>query len=77
MVERGDEMAVPTTLEELEALPCEVLTCAQVAKILHADPFMIHEQARKDPSKLGFKVIVHGTRVKIPKSAFIAFMREK
>ena len=34
------------------------------------------EQAMKDPTKLGFPVIVHGTRVKIPKQPFVRFMRE-
>lgn len=66
---------MPTTLEEIEAIPCEVLTCQQVARVLCAGAYYIHEQAVKDPAKLGFPVIVHGTRVKIPKRPFLKFMR--
>lgn len=67
---------IPTTLREIEELPCEVLTCKQVSRVLCAGAYYLHEQAMKDPSKLGFPVIVHGTRVKIPKRPFLAFMRE-
>lgn len=67
---------IPTTLREIEELPCEVLTCKQVSRVLCAGAYYLHEQAMKDPSKLGFPVTVHGTRVKIPKRPFLAFMRE-
>lgn len=70
-------MKTPLTLQEIEELPCEVLTCQQVSRVLCAGAYYLHEQAMKDPSKLGFPVIVHGTRVKIPKGAFIEFMRGK
>ena len=63
------------TLEELENLQCEVLTCAQIAPILGADPATIHEQAIEAPQFLGFPVIVAKRRVKIPKMPFIKFMR--
>ena len=66
---------IPETLAELETLPDEVLTCTQVSKILKACPQYIHAQAIQDPTKLGFPVIVHGTRVKIPKQAFVRYMR--
>ena len=62
------------TLEELEALETEILTCQQVAPILNANPTTIHEQAKKMPQMLGFPVIVMGKMVKIPKRAFIKFM---
>ena len=68
-------MNIPTTLAEIEAIPCEVLTCQQVSRVLCAGAYYLHEQAMKDPSKLGFPVIVHGTRVKIPRLAFIAYMK--
>lgn len=64
------------TLDELEALPVEVLTCAQVAPVLGANPATIHGQATDRPELLGFPVIVAGSRVKIPKRPFIRFMRE-
>lgn len=64
------------TLDELEALPVEVLTCAQVAPVLGANPATIRGQATERPELLGFPVIVAGRRVKIPKMPFIRFMRE-
>lgn len=65
----------PKTLEDLEALPGEVLTCQQIAPILGADPGTIHAQAMEAPYMLGFPVIVMKSRVKVPKRAFCAFMR--
>ena len=65
----------PRTLAEIEALPVEVLSCAQISKVLCSNPSSIHDQAVANPSRLGFPVIVHGTRVKIPKAPFIKFMR--
>lgn len=64
------------TLEELEMLPCEALTCKQVAPVLGAGEAWLHKQAIEDRTKLGFPVIVYGTRVKIPKRAFIRYMKE-
>lgn len=69
-------MKTPLTLREIEALDTEVLTCQQVSRVLCAGAYYLHEQAMKDPSKLGFPVIVHGTRVKIPRQPFIRFMKE-
>lgn len=66
----------PRTLEEIEALQDEVLTCQQVAPILGANPATIHGQAVDAPYMLGFPVIVMGSRVKIPKRPFLKFMRE-
>jgi hypothetical protein len=63
------------TLEELEALPTEILTCQQIAPLLGANPATIHGQATDRPELLGFPVIVMGRRVKIPKAAFLRFMR--
>ena len=63
------------SIEEVEALDCEYLTCMQVAQILGASQQMIHAQAIECPEKLGFPVIVIGSRVKIPRRAFINFMK--
>ena len=63
------------SLEELEALPAEVLSCAQVAPILKADAYTIHETAMQRPYLLGFPVNVMGRRVRIPKTPFIQFIR--
>lgn len=63
------------TLDELAALPVEVLTPAQVAPVLCLDQDTIRGQARSCPELLGFPVVVAGNRVKIPKAAFISFMK--
>lgn len=63
------------TLDQLEALPAEVLTCAQIAQVLCANPATLHLQALERPELLGFPVIVAGSRVKIPKRPFLQFMR--
>lgn len=63
------------TLEQIEAMPTEVLTCADVAHILGANPETIRQQARERPELLGFRTIIAGNRVKIPKRAFVRFMK--
>lgn len=62
------------TLEEIRASTKEILTCADVAPILMANPATIHGQAVERPELLGFPVIVAGRRVKIPRRAFLKFM---
>ena len=64
------------TLDELEALPVDSLTPAQVAPVLCLDQDTIRGQARSCPELLGFPVVVAGRQVRIPKPAFIKFMRE-
>lgn len=64
------------TLSDIEAIPSEVLTCSQVAPLLKANPATIHGMATDRPDLLGFPVIVMGRRVKIPKAAFLLYMRE-
>lgn len=63
------------TLEEIEAMPAEVLTPVQVASVLHLDQQAIRIAARERPDLLGFPVVCVGTRVKIPKKSFVKFMR--
>ena len=63
------------TLDEIEAIPAEVLPPAQVAPVLHLDQDAVRGQARTCPARLGFPVIVAGSRVKIPKKSFVKFMR--
>ena len=62
------------TLEEVIACPREILVADDIADVLHVGAQDIRKQARKDPSKLGFPVIMAGYRMKIPKQAFIKFM---
>jgi len=59
------------TIEDIKKMDKEVLTPGDVAQVLHCDPNVLREQARQDIKKLGFPVAKVGTRVKIPKQAFI------
>lgn len=63
------------SIEEVEALGCEYLTCMQVAQILGASQQKLHKQAIECPEKLGFPSIVIGSRVRFPRRAFISFMK--
>lgn len=65
------------TLEEIAALPVEVLTAAEVAKVCRMDQDTIRGQARECPELLGFPVIVAKQQVRIPKRAFLLFMQGK
>ena len=59
------------TIEDIKKMDKEVLTPGDVAQVLHCDPNVIREQARQDVKKLGFPVAKVGSRVKIPRQAFI------
>lgn len=63
------------TLQEIEAIPREMLRPSDIAGYLKSNPQDIRTQAQEDPQKLGFPVIIIGSRVKIPKQAFIAFIK--
>lgn len=63
------------TLKEVEAYTDEFLTPKDVAKVLGCDAQTIRVQANRCPERLGFPVSIIGTRVKIPKEAFLRFMR--
>lgn len=62
-------------LFEIESLEKEMLTSVDIAPIMQSDPATIRWQARHEPEKLGFPVIVMKNRVKIPKTAFINFCK--
>lgn len=62
------------TLEEIKGSSKEVLTCKDVADVLACNPATLHMQAVEQPWRLGFPVIVMGSRVKIPRIAFLNFM---
>lgn len=63
------------TISDIEAMDKPFLLAADVAEFLKMKPQNIRCQAHADPSKLGFPVIVVGTRVRIPKDAFIKFLK--
>lgn len=66
----------PKTLQDLAAIPGEVLTCQQIAPILGVRYHTLHQQAVERPERLGFPVIVIKSRVKVPKRPFIKYMTE-
>ena len=64
------------TLAEIKQSPAMWLTAADIAPVLECNPDAIRQQAQADPSKLGFPVVVLGTRVKIPRIPFLTFFGE-
>jgi len=62
------------TLDEIRNSTKEVLTPAEVAPVLGCDPQDIRVAAKQHPERLGFNVAVIGTRVKVPRLAFIRWM---
>lgn len=62
------------TLEEIRVSNKTMLTPADIAPVLGADPQDIRVAARQRPDMLGFNVAVIGTRVKVPRLAFIRWM---
>lgn len=62
------------TFEEIKLSDKEFLYAKEIQEVLGIKPNTLREQARNDPSKLGFPVIVCGTRVRIPRKAFIKFI---
>lgn len=63
------------TLEEIEALDKTMLVASDIARYLECDEALIRWQAQQEPEKLGFPVIVMGTRVKIPKEGFVRYCK--
>ena len=63
------------TLKEITNSKKDTLTAADIAPVIGCDQQSIRLQARECPEKLGFPVICTGTRVRIPREAFIRFMR--
>lgn len=62
-------------LEEMEASREEFLSPAEVAEVLGCQGYAINAQAKEDPSKLGFPVNVMGTRVRVPRRAFLHWLK--
>ena len=62
------------TIQELLQSDQIYLTPADIAPILHCDPQCIRAQAQANSEKLGFQVIVIGTRVRIPRIPFLQYL---
>lgn len=63
------------TLEDVQAIPKEFLLVSDVAEYLECDPQDLRVQAKSDREKLGFPVVMVGTRIKIPKEGFVFYMK--
>ena len=61
------------TIEDIKKMDKEILTPCDVAPVLGCDPNLIRYQAKQDINKLGFPASLLGTRIKIPRRAFIAW----
>lgn len=62
-------------IAELETMTKETISCTAAAEVLSCNPQLLRIQARECPQALGFPVIVIGKHVKIPRRAFISFLR--
>ena len=63
------------TLAEIERMDADFLTVAQVAKVLKCEPQLIRDQAEAEPKYLGFNISRFGHAFRIPRLAFIAWMK--
>ena len=59
------------TIDEIRASDKTMLTPQDVAPVLGCYPYTINVQVKDDPTKLGFPVTKLGSRVKIPREAFL------
>jgi len=62
-------------LQDIQAIQRDYLKVVEVCSVLHTRPETFRGQAHQCPWKIGFPVIVIGTRVKIPKIPFLKYMR--
>ena len=62
------------TLAEIKEMTSETIAPAVASRVLGCDPQWIRIVAREHPQRLGFPVVVLGSRVKIPRVGFIRFM---
>lgn len=62
------------TLEEIKASDKMMLVPKDVADVLGVMPYSINVQAKADIGKLGFNASLIGTRVLIPRKAFIRWI---
>lgn len=66
------------TLQQIIDSQKEMLTPKDVAEVLGCDPYNINVQVKDDIARgvnsFGFPISLIGTRVKIPRRAFLRFM---
>ena len=59
------------TIEDIKRLNKDILTPGDIAPVLGCDPNLIRHQAKEDIKQLGFPASKLGSRIKIPRQAFI------
>ena len=62
------------TLDEIRRCDKDFLSPTDVAAVIGCKPYAINIQAKADPSRLGFPVCIIGTRVRIPRAAFLKWI---
>ena len=65
------------TIDDIAAMTKPTLTPSDVAPLLGCNPYAINVQAKADIRKLGFPAALVGTRVKIPREAFVRWWKGK
>ena len=65
------------TLDDIRSNPKEFLTPREGAPIIGCTPYTINIWAKQCPERLGFPVNIMGTRVRIPKRAFLRWIEGK
>ena len=61
------------TIDDIKKMDKEILTPGDIAPVLGCDPNLIRYQAKHDIKQLGFPAAKVGSRIKIPRKAFIAW----
>lgn len=69
------ERVMPKTLEEIEALPKDILVPTDIAGYLGCTPYTINVATRDGSNPFPFPIIRLGNRVRIPKIPFLKVMR--
>ena len=72
--QRQSQEVLRMTIEELLQSDQAYLTPTDIAPILHCDAQCIRAQAQENSGKLGFRVIVIGKRVRIPRIPFLQYL---
>ena len=65
------------TIQDIKNMDKEILTPGDIAPVLGCDPNVIRRQAVQDIKQLGFPASKIGSRIKIPRKAFIAWFENK
>ena len=64
------------TLDEIKRSDAVFLAPADIAEVIGCNPNFIRVAAHDKPEMLGFPVCVIGTRTRIPRKPFLAFLGE-